>query len=157
MASEAFFVAARILHVIGVVLWIGGVAFIATVMLPALRSMPDAENSLALFGAFEDRFKDQARIVTLITGLSGMYMLTWLGAWDRYLDPSFWWVHLMTFIWLVFTLILFVVEPLLGRSGLPARAKRDPPKAFRIVHRMLLLLLTLSLLAILGGVAGVHG
>ena len=155
--NEAFFVTARILHVIGVVLWIGGIAFIATVMLPTLRNMPDAEKSLALFGAFEGRFKGQARVVSLITGLSGFYMLTWLDAWDRYLNPSFWWIHLMTFIWLVFTIILFVIEPLLGRSGLPGKAKRDPPKAFRIVHRMLRILLGLSLLAILGGIAGVHG
>lgn len=156
MTAEDTFVIARVLHVIGVVLWIGGVAFIATVLLPALRRMPDAENRLALFGAVEGRFKNQARVVTLITGLSGIYMLAWLDAWDRYLDLSSWWVHLMTFIWLVFTLILFVVEPLLVRSGVPARAGRDPSRTLKFIHRMLWILLSLSMLAIFGAVAGVH-
>jgi len=156
MTAEDAFVIARVIHVIGVVLWIGGVAFIATVLLPALRHMPASENRLALFGAVEGRFKNQARVVTLITGLSGLYMLAWLDAWDRYLDLSFWWVHLMTFIWLVFTLVLFVIEPLLVRSGVPERAGRDPARALKFIHRMLWVLLSLSLLAILGAVAGVH-
>lgn len=156
MTGEDSFLIARILHVIGVVLWIGGVAFIATVLLPSLRKMPDSENRLGLFGTLEGRFKNQARFVTLVTGLSGFFMLAWLNAWDRYLEPSFWWLHLMTFIWLVFTLVLFVLEPLFVRSRLPEKARRDPAKAFRMIHRMLWVLLTLSLLAVLGGVAGVH-
>jgi len=156
MTDEAYFVTARVVHVIGVVLWIGGVAFIATVLLPALRSMPEPGKSLALFGAVEGRFKFQARIVTLITGLSGFFMLAWLHAWNRYLDPSFWWVHMMTFIWLVFTLVLFVIEPLLMRRGIHRQANSDPGKALRVVHRMLWILLGLSLITILGAVAGVH-
>jgi len=156
MDSENFFVAARVLHVIGVVLWIGGVAFITTVLLPTLRSMPEAEKSMALFGAVEGRFKLQAKIVTLVTGLSGMFMLTWMHAWDRYLDPAFWWVHLMTFIWLVFTLVLFVIEPFFLSRKLRDRASQNPGNTFRLIHRMLWILLTLSLIAILGAVAGVH-
>jgi len=157
MDSDASFLTARILHVIGVVLWIGGVAFIAAVLLPALRRMPDSEKSLALFAAVEGRFKRQAKIITLVTGLSGFYMLAWLHAWDRYMDPSFWWLHLMTFIWLVFTLVLFVLEPLLVRRGIHGKVKRDPARALRVVHRMLWVLVSLSLIAILGAVAGVHG
>jgi len=157
MISDDFFLAARIVHVIGVVLWIGGVAFIATVLLPVVRKMPDARQSLALFSAIEGRFKRQAKFVTLVTGLSGMSMLTWLHAWDRYLDPAFWWVHLMTLIWLVFTLVLFVLEPVFLSRKLRDSASHNPKKALRVVHRLLSILLVLSLIAILGAVAGVHG
>lgn len=157
MAGWDFFIVARGLHVIGVVLWIGGVAFIATVLLPTLRKMPEAEQSLALFGAVEGRFKSQARFVTLATGLSGMFMLTWMHAWDRYLDPAFWWVHLMTFIWFIFTLVLFVLEPFFLSRKIHDHARRNPEKALRVVHRLLSVLLMLSLIAILGAVAAVHG
>jgi len=156
MAGWDFFVAARVLHVIGVVLWIGGVAFIATVLLPTLRRMPEAEKSLALFGAVEGRFKFQAKFVTLVTGGSGMFMLTWLHAWDRYLDPAFWWVHLMTLIWIIFTLVLFVLEPFFLSRKVHDSARRNPEKALRVAHRLLSILLILSLIAILGAVAGVH-
>ncbi len=149
-------VVARILHVIGVVLWIGGVAFIATVLLPALRHIPDPGEGLALFSMVEGRFKQQARIVTLVTGLSGMFMLSALHAWDRYLNPTFWWVHLMTFIWLVFTVILFVIEPFFLGQHVQDSARRNPGRALRLAHRLLSILLVLSLVAILGAVSGVH-
>jgi len=147
---------ARAVHVLGVVLWIGGVGFIATVLLPALRRLPDARDGLVLFSAVEGRFKRQARIVTLITGLSGFLMLTVLHAWDRYLHPAFWWIHLMTFIWLVFTLILFVVEPYLINRQVQDSARRNPGRTLRLAHRLLSVLLTLSLIAIFGAVSAVH-
>jgi uncharacterized membrane protein len=157
MAGEDIFVMARALHVLGVVLWIGGVAFIAMSVLPALRNMPEAENRLALFGAIEGRFKFQAKFITLITGLSGFFMLYWLDAWDRYQDISFWWVHLMTLIWAFFTLVLFVIEPILLRGNIHEQAARNPDATFKVLHRMLKILMILSLIAIFGAVSGVHG
>jgi uncharacterized membrane protein len=157
MAGEDFFVLARVLHIIGVVLWIGGVAFLALVVVPTLRSLPDPEKNFKIFAAVEGRFKGQAKIVTLMTGLSGFFMLFWLNAWDRYLDLSFWWVHLMTFIWFFFTLVLFVIEPILIKRNIHEKAMRDPAATFRFVHRMLKILTALSMIAILGTIAGVHG
>ena len=63
MDSETTFLSARILHVIGVVLWIGGVAFIAAVVLPVLRRMPDSEQGLALFAAVEGLSSDRPRLL----------------------------------------------------------------------------------------------
>jgi hypothetical protein len=80
-----------------------------------------------------------------------------LNAWGRYQDPSFWWMHLMTLVWALFTLVLFVLEPLLLRSWFQSFAQRDPEKAFRVLYRFHVVLLTLSLIAIVGGVAGVRG
>jgi len=157
MAGEDFFVLARIFHVIGVVLWIGGVAFLALVLVPTLRSMPEPEKSFKLFAAVEGRFNRQAKIVTVITGLSGFFMLTWLSAWDRYLDLSFWWVHLMTLIWFIFTLLLFVIEPMLIRRNIHEKAMSDPTATFKFVNRMLMVLTILSMIAIFGAISGVHG
>lgn len=148
---------ARAIHVVGVVLWIGGVAFVTTVLLGSLRRHHDAESRLALFEQLESRFALQARIVTLITGLSGFYMLHLLNGWDRYQQPQFWWLHLMTFIWLIFTVVLFILEPLFLHRWFRERARRDSERTFALVHRMHRILLTLSLIAVAGAVAGSHG
>ena len=60
----------RTLHVLAVVLWIGGVALVATVLLPALRTQAPADR-VFFFENVERRFK-QARF---ITALAGLYML----------------------------------------------------------------------------------
>ena len=148
---------ARVLHVIGVVLWIGGVAFVTTVVIPMLRRLPSGEERLRLFEAIEGRFALQARAVTLITGVAGFYMMQGLGMWSRYQDPEYWWIHLMTLVWLVFSLVLFVLEPLFLHRWFKAFAERDSDRAFRLLHRFHGLLLTVSLVAITGAVAGVRG
>jgi uncharacterized membrane protein len=150
-------VLARIVHVLGIVIWIGGVAFVTTVLIPAIRKLPSAAERIQLFEQLEGRFASQARIATLLTGGSGFYMLQSMGAWNRYLDPAFWWTHLMTFVWLAFTIVLFVLEPAFLHRNFVALATRDSDRAFRLLHRMHWLLLTLSVAAIIGAVAGSRG
>ncbi len=148
---------ARAIHVVGVVLWIGGVAFVTTTLLPSLRRMEDEEKRLALFERLEGRFGLQARIVTLATGLTGFWMLHYLQAWERYLQLQFWWIHLMTLVWLIFTLVLFVLEPLILHRKFREMATANSDRAFRRIYAMHWILLLLSLVAVLGTVAGVHG
>ncbi len=157
MEKYNYFVIARALHVIGVVLWIGGVAFVTTVLIPALKKIKDLENRLELFEQLEGKFGFQAKIVTLMVGISGFYMLEFMHAWDRYLNIEFWWMHLMTFIWAIFTLILFVLEPLVLHEWFRKQALINNDRAFMWLHRMHIVLLALSLFAIFGAVAGSHG
>src|SRR5665213_279543 len=114
---------ARALHVFAVVLWIGGVGFVTTVLLPAIRRLRAPDERLALFDAIERRFAWQARIMTLITGLTGLDMMFRLDLWDRFLTVSYWWMDAMVLVWLLFTLMLFVAEPLILHRWLMARAK----------------------------------
>jgi uncharacterized membrane protein len=157
MSTAESLALARVLHVVGVVVWIGGVAFVTTILIPAIRRLPGAEERIDLFEALEGRFSIQARVVTLVTGLSGFYMLHGFDAWDRYQDPSFWWVHLMTLVWFLFTLVLFVLEPSFLHRWFREFAERDSDRAFRVIHRAHVLLLSLSLIAIIGAVAGTSG
>jgi uncharacterized membrane protein len=46
MQDFQYFVFARTLHVLGVVLWIGGVAFVTTVLIPSLKRIADSKNRL---------------------------------------------------------------------------------------------------------------
>jgi len=74
---------ARVIHLLGVVLWIGGVAMITTILLPTIAKMPSAAEKIEFFEHIENRFATQARLTTLITGLSGFLY----GAHTRCLEP----------------------------------------------------------------------
>jgi uncharacterized membrane protein len=151
------FALARVIHVVAVVLWIGGVAMVTTVLIPAIRRMDLQDNPVEMFEKIESRFALQARITTVLTGLSGFYMLDYLDAWDRYTEPRFWWIHAMTIVWVLFTLVLFVLEPLILHRLLREHGKRNPAKTLAIVQRFHVVLLALSLVTIAGAVAGSHG
>ncbi len=157
MQDFDLFVFARALHVIGVVFWIGGVAFVTTVLIPSLKKSVDSGSRLETFERLENRFSFQAKIATQITGLSGLYMLFFMDIWDRYLELQFWWLHLMTLIWFIFTAVLFVFEPLFLHRWFHKKAIENSDAAFNRLHTMHITLLLLSLIAVFGAVAGSHG
>jgi uncharacterized membrane protein len=148
---------ARAVHVLAVVLWIGGVGFVTTVLLPALRRRKPPEESLACFDRFERRFSWQARVTTGLTGASGLYMLIRFDLWDRFRFASFWWMHAMVVVWLLFTAMLFAAEPLFLHRWLDRRAREKPEATFRLVEWFHWAMLLLSAVTILGAVAGTHG
>lgn len=154
---QAGFVLARVLHVLGVVLWIGGVAMVTTVLLPAVARLKHGAERVEWFEAIEGRFARQARWTTLLTGLSGFYMLDYLHAWHRYTQAAYWWIAAMTVVWAVFTLMLFVLEPLVLHRWFRARAARHPEKTFALIRVMHWILLLASLVTVAGAVAGAHG
>lgn len=149
---------ARALHVLAVLHWIGGVAFVTLVLLPHVtRELPPHER-LDVFEQIEGRFANQARISTLIAGAAGFYLTHALHAWDRFLHPfEFWWMHAMLLVWALFTAMLFVAEPLFLHRWLRHRAAHDPDGTFRLVQRMHWVLLSASLLTIAGAMLGAHG
>ena len=57
-------------------------------------------------------------------------MLHAMGAWNRYLDPAYGWVHRMTLVWLVFTSVRFALEPLFLHRRFVEAARRDSARAF---------------------------
>lgn len=144
---------ARALHVVAVVLWIGGVAMVTTVLLPAVRSLGQA----ALFEEFERRFAAQSRVTTLLAGASGLYLLERLELWSRFSDSAFWWMHAMVAVWALFTLVLFVLEPFLLRRWLVERARRDAAGTMALAAALHWAMLALSMLAVAGAAAGSHG
>ena len=75
---------ARALHVLAIAHCIGGISFVTLVLLPGIiRSIP-ANDRLELFKMIEGRFAFQARLSTLITGITRRYMTDRLEAWDRF-------------------------------------------------------------------------
>ena len=149
---------ARAVHVLGVVLWIGGVAMVTWVLLPLLKQMQSAADATLFFTHFRRRFAAQARITTLLVGVSGFYMVHAINAWQRFLQWQFWWMHAMVMIWLLFSIMLFILEPRTRRRADDSAAQRIlSPEAFDKIQRKHMTLLILSLLTIVGAVAGSHG
>jgi len=148
---------ARALHVLAVVHWIGGVSMVTAVILPAVRDRVEASQRLALFEAVEGRFSRQARVSTLVAGTSGFYMTWRMDAWERFLEPGMWWMHAMVAVWAVFTVVLFVAEPLFLHRWFHARAGRDPEGAFALARRLHWGLLAASAATVAAAVLGAHG
>lgn len=148
---------ARAIHVLAVVFWIGGVAMVTTVLLPAIRRLKMADERIAFFDAVERRFAWQARFMTLLVGLSGLYMIDRLDLWPRFQAIEYWWMHAMVCLWLLFTFMLFVAEPLFLHRWLADRGKIAPAATFALIERLHWVLLSLSIITVLGAVAGSHG
>jgi uncharacterized membrane protein len=148
---------ARAVHVLAIVLWIGGVAMVTTVLLPAVARQVEARKRVEFFESVEARFASQSRLTTLAAGASGFYLVWRLDLWSRFLDARFWWMHAMVVIWLVFTLMLFVLEPLVLHRWFRERAERAPERTFRIIAILHRVLLAASLVTVAGAVAGSHG
>ena len=145
---------AHALHVLAIVLWIGGVAIVTLVLIPnVLREGGTFEQ----FEAFEQRFARQSRITVLIAGVSGFYMVWRIDLWARFAEPRFWWMHAMTAVWLSFSAVLYVLEPLLLHRWFRARAVADAIGTMRRVRTLHRALLAVSLATIAGAVAGSHG
>jgi len=149
--------AALALHVLAIVVWIGGVALVTTVLLPAVRDLKRPEEQVAFFVAVERRFAWQARAASLLAGASGFYMVHRLGLWGDFLLPEFWWLDAMAGLWLLFVVVLFVAEPLFLDRWFESRARLAPARTLALVQRVHWVLLILSLLTVAGAAAGSHG
>ena len=147
---------ARALHVLFVVHWIGGIAFVTLVALPLARSQGDARKGWALFEAIENRFAAQVRWSIPLAGAAGFWMTWRLDLWNRFAEASFWWMHAMVALWALFMLMVFVVEPVAHRR-LAATAARDPAPVLKRLWRTHLILLAAAGVTIVGAAAGAHG
>lgn len=146
---------ARVVHVVAVLMWIGGVAFVTTVAMPAIRRQYDATTCLSAFHNLEKGFAWQAKIWVLVAGASGFWMVWRANMMRRFADMQFWWMWAMLLIWLIFTIMLFVIEPLFLHKRIATSV--DPDTDFRRMQAMHQILLLGSILATAGAVGGVHG
>lgn len=106
--------------------------------------------------AVERRFAPQARLALILVGLSGGYLLWALGRWHVLGSPGFWWLEAMIAYWLLFVLMLFVVEPLglLERLFFSGRGGRW---GWRLFHGLHAVLLALGVIIVAAAAAGSHG
>lgn len=148
---------ARAVHVLAVVIWIGGVAMVTTVILPMVRRASTPAEGQALLQAVERRFVWQARIATLLVAASGFYMVDRFELWSRFLSIGFWWMHAMVLLWLIFTIVLFIGEPLVARLGRDHGSQPASKARLPLMQWLHWALLMLSAITVLAAVAGSQG
>ncbi len=148
---------ARALHVLAIVHWIGGVFMVTAVILPAVARLEEPSRRITLFERVEARFGAQAKVSVTLAGITGFYVTHRLGAWDRFLDSDYWWMHAMVLVWAVFTFVLFVAEPHFLHAWFLRKAKSSPDGAIALVQRFHWVLLSVSLVTIGAAVLGAHG
>lgn len=148
---------ARAVHVLAVIHWMGGVAFVTAVILPSAAAIAEPARRLAFFESIESRFSAQVKVSIPLAGLSGAYMAERLDAWHRFLEPAGWWLAAMALLWLLFMVILFVVEPFVARDHFHRRAAADPDGTFRLVQRAHWVLLAAGAVVAAAAVLGAHG
>jgi uncharacterized membrane protein len=137
-------------HVLAVVWWVGGVAMVTAPLLPIFNRLPPPER-IQRIRQLEARFVNQARAAVVLAGITGFWMLGLTGGFARLRFAYGWWIDLMLLVWVLFTVMLFVAEPL----RLPARLGLvHQPRAFLALHAVLL---GLALAAIFCGVIGARG
>ncbi|MBL8439385.1 hypothetical protein [Zoogloea sp.] len=152
------FAVARAVHVLAVVWWIGGVAFVTATLLPACRSLPNPTERIAAFQHLEHRFATQARWATLLAGASGFWLVHRFNLWGRFADlANGWWLAAMVAVWLVFSVMLFLLEPFVLPRRFAEAVARAPADTFRHIERAHRILLLASLITVAGAVAGSHG
>lgn len=148
---------ARAIHILALVHWIGGAAVATTIILPRARRLPDAKKAFEAFEAFERPFMFQVRISILLVGLSGLYMLMKLDAWDRFRHASFWWLDLMVAVWVLFAMMVYVLEPLAVHRNFRKFVMHSKDRAFAVAIGFHIFAVGAAAIAIVAGVLGAEG
>ena len=149
------FTFARVLHVVSIVGWIGGVWFVTFVVMPAITRAEAPADRLKAFHKIEQGFSIQAKVWVLLAGASGFWM-TWRGdMWWRFAEPAYWWMSAMFILWLVFFLMLFVAEPLFLHRRMTN--SKTPERDFRLMAQVHRILSAIALATTTGAMAGAHG
>lgn len=145
------------IHLAAIVWWIGGVAMVTTVVLPAALKMTNPVDGLAMFQHVEKRFSWHARAATILVAASGFYLVYVLGFWSYFLIPAFWWLGAMVFIWAIFTIVLFIVEPLFVHQWLESQAEKSPSRTLLVLEKLHWFVLVLSFVTLICAALGSHG
>ncbi|MEE9614265.1 MAG: hypothetical protein V3W31_04835 [Thermodesulfobacteriota bacterium] len=151
----------HIVHVLGVILWIGGLGFITILIFPLLLRSRNPLEKVLLFRRIEHKFAPLARVYNLVVGVSGFVML-FVAGWHNILFTSQGRLLLfMVIVWTFWAVMLFGLEPLVVKRMLDKMTESDEEMdidgIFRMMNKLHWLLLFVSLTAASAGVLFAHG
>ena len=151
----------HIIHLLTVILWIGGLAFVTTMIFPMLLKTQNALEKVLLFRRIEHRFARVARAYNVIVGVTGFAMLFTMGWHKTLLTRPGIPLLIMTLIWVFWFVMLFGLEPVLIKKMLDNMAKSgdklEIDTIFAKMNRMHWLMLLISLVAAAAGAVFAHG
>ena len=150
----------HIIHVLTVILWVGGLAFITVLILPMVVKMPDALQKVLLFQRIEHKFAPLARVYAAITGISGFVMFYIMNLQSSLFSLTSLPLLFMITVWIFWVVMLFGLEPIIIKKMLDKMAgsgeKMEIETVFLRMNRLHWLLLFLSLAASAAGAIFSH-
>jgi uncharacterized membrane protein len=143
-------------HVLGVVIWIGGVAFVTMIVFPMIVRMEGSLEKMLLFQGMEHRFAKTAKFSVFIVGLTGGWLLSATGEWRNLFTIQGIGPTLMLIVWTFYVLVL-IFEGKLFKIIFRGKAQQDTTKVFYRLTVFHWIVLVLSLLTVGTGVWTGHG
>ena len=144
------------IHVLSVVLWIGGVAFVTLIIFPMIMRMENSIEKVLFFQGVEHRFATIAKSAVVVVGLTGFWLLYLTGEWRQLFSISGIGPTIMLLVWLFYAFVL-LFEGKLFKAIFKGEAQRDTSKVFLRLKVFHWVVLGLSLIAIGVGVWAGHG
>ena len=150
----------HIIHLLTVIIWIGGLSFITIIVIPMLIRWDDPLQKAITFQSIEHRFAPIARVYNIITGVTG-FVMVYLTGWHKlYFTARGLPLLIMTIIWLIWFVMLFGLEPLIVKKMLDrmvkSGVKMEIEAVFTRMNTMHWVLLTISLAASVAGIVFAH-
>lgn len=151
----------HMVHVLTVIVWIGGLVFVTGIVLPMAIKTPDPLQKVLTFQRIEHRFAPLAKVYNVIVGISGFVMVWQTGWYELYFRSGGWALTFMTAVWVFWFVMLFGLEPIVIKKMLDRMAREganmDIDGIFRRVNRLHWVMVAISLAASAAGVVVAHG
>lgn len=144
------------LHVLSVVIWIGGVAFVTIIVFPMIIRMESSLEKVIFFQGVEHRFAKIAKITVTIVGITGGWLLYLTGEASYLFTLNGLGPTIMLLVWAFYVLVL-LFEGRLFKVIFSGEAQRDTAKVFFRLSAFHWVVLGLSMLAVGVGVFAAHG
>jgi len=139
------YVIALMIHVLAVIIWIGGVAFVTMIMFPIIQRTDNSLEQVMMFQGVEHRFGKIAKVMVILTGISGFYLLSIKGFGIG--------AGIMIFVWTLYASLLFFLEkPLFKRLFETPGKQLDTKQIFLRLQVFHWIILVLSFSAIAAGI-----
>lgn len=144
-----------IIHVVGVIIWIGGVAFVTMVIFPMMYRTEGSLEKALLFQGVEHRFSAIVRWLIAIVGGTGLYLLSAKHGFSILSAQRGLGIVIMLFVWTFYTAVLLFEKKIFGKLFADPE-KTDMDRALKMINAMHWVLLTLSFTAVAGGIWFAH-
>jgi uncharacterized membrane protein len=140
-----------IIHVICVIIWIGGVAFVTTVIFPMMYKTEGSLEKALLFQRVEHRFAGMVRWLIAVVGMTGFWILSAKYGFAVLLQRRGLGIVIMIAAWALYTTVLLSERRVFGKIFADPE-KIDMDRALRMINAMHWVLLTISFSAVAAGV-----
>ncbi|HLA50203.1 MAG TPA: hypothetical protein VJ000_03325 [Thermodesulfovibrionia bacterium] len=140
------YVIALIIHVLAVVIWIGGVAFVTMITFPIIQREQGSLEQVMMFQGIEHRFSRIAKVLVILTGISGFYLLS-----EKGFSIG---AGIMIFVWTLYASLLFFLEKILFKRLFesPSGKQLNTAQIFFRLQVFHWIILALSFSAIAAGI-----